>query len=222
VIKAAVLHFALGFVHPFVDGNGRTARAVFYWYMLKRDYWLFEYMPISRVLVRSPAKYAQAYLYTETDSGDVTYFVHFHLRVILEAERSFREYMLAEQKALKEATLLLDAFPGLNLRQRAMIHGVLKQPTTKTTVRSHQGKFHVTYPTARADLLGLVKAGFLKMLKTGKTAVFYPADDLRKRLRLRIGEKEKVRQSIAVTKTLPSGNAIPNDVVERPERGLFD
>ena len=48
VIKAAVLHLRLGFVHPFVDGNGRTARAIFYWYMLKRNYWLFEYVPISR------------------------------------------------------------------------------------------------------------------------------------------------------------------------------
>ena len=29
VVKAMALHFAIGFIHPFVDGNGRTARALF-------------------------------------------------------------------------------------------------------------------------------------------------------------------------------------------------
>ena len=35
-IKAVILHFWIGFLHPFCDGNGRTARAIFYWYLLKK------------------------------------------------------------------------------------------------------------------------------------------------------------------------------------------
>ncbi len=54
VIKAIVLHFAIGYVHPFVDGNGRAARAMFYWYMLREGYWLFEFLPISRLFFRAP------------------------------------------------------------------------------------------------------------------------------------------------------------------------
>jgi Fic family protein len=88
VIKAIVLHFALGFIHPFVDGNGRTARAIFYWSMLKSGYWLFEYLPISRVFLDAPTRYGLAYLYAETDSGDVTYFTHYHLQVIKRSIRS--------------------------------------------------------------------------------------------------------------------------------------
>jgi len=38
VIKAILLHFWIGYLHPFCDGNGRTARALFYWYLLKNDY----------------------------------------------------------------------------------------------------------------------------------------------------------------------------------------
>lgn len=41
-IRAIILHFWLGYDHPFVDGNGRTARALFYWAMLRQNYSLFE------------------------------------------------------------------------------------------------------------------------------------------------------------------------------------
>ena len=67
VIRAVILHFGLAYIHPFVDGNGRTARALFYWYMLKNNYWLFEYLSISRILLRAPSQYKRAYLYTEID-----------------------------------------------------------------------------------------------------------------------------------------------------------
>lgn len=43
----------IAYMHPFVDGNGRTARALFYWYMLKSGYWLTEYLSISRVIAKS-------------------------------------------------------------------------------------------------------------------------------------------------------------------------
>ena len=44
VIRSILLHFWLAYDHPFVDGNGRTARALFYWSMLRHKYWLFEVM----------------------------------------------------------------------------------------------------------------------------------------------------------------------------------
>lgn len=35
VIKAIQLHFWIGYLHPFPDGNGRLARSIFYWYLFK-------------------------------------------------------------------------------------------------------------------------------------------------------------------------------------------
>ena len=52
VIRAIILHFWLAFDHPFEDGNGRTARALFYWYMRTHGYWLVEYLSISRISAR--------------------------------------------------------------------------------------------------------------------------------------------------------------------------
>ena len=57
VIRAMIVHYWLAYDHPFIDGNGRTARVLFYWSMLKRGYWLFEYISISRIILDGPKKY---------------------------------------------------------------------------------------------------------------------------------------------------------------------
>jgi Fic family protein len=183
VVKASVLHFALGYLHPFVDGNGRTARAIFYWSMLRSGYGLVEYFPISRVLVKAPAQYGRAYLHTETDGGDVTYFVRFHLQVVLEAMRDFQKYLAREADRARQASRLLEARPGLNDRQRAVVLEFLEIPGHSCTFRSHEGKYKVTYPTARTDLLGLEKLGLLRMEKAGRAQVFRAAGNLAESLR---------------------------------------
>jgi len=85
VVKAILLHFLLAYDHPFVDGNGRTARALFYWAMVRQGYWLTEFLSISQIIKQGPAKYGRAFLYTETDDNDVTYFIIHQLRVIIKA-----------------------------------------------------------------------------------------------------------------------------------------
>ena len=93
IVKGCIIHFMMGFIHPFVDGNGRTARALFYWYLLKNGYWLTEYLSISRLIVKSKAQYALAYLYTEEDDNDLTYFIHYKLKTMKLAYESLREYI---------------------------------------------------------------------------------------------------------------------------------
>jgi len=134
VIKAIILHFALGYVHPFVDGNGRTARAIFYWYMLKHGYWLFEFLPISRLFLRAPSSYARAYLYTENDKGDATYFIHYNLRVIIRAIKELHGYLAKQQEKVSEAAKLLQSRPDLNHRQQSLVYHALKHPDFVYTI----------------------------------------------------------------------------------------
>jgi len=68
-IRAIILHFWLAYDHPFVDGNGRTARALFYWFMLRHGYWLFEFISISEIILEAYVQYGEAFLYTETDQN---------------------------------------------------------------------------------------------------------------------------------------------------------
>ena len=186
VIKAISLHFAIGFIHPFTDGNGRTARALFYWYIQKRGYWIFEYLPISRIFLNAPVKYARAYLYTELDSGDLTYFIHYHLEVIVRAIRELHEYLLSQERDVQEATKLLKSFRTLNHRQKDVLYKALKNPATSITIRQHAGEYHITKATARSDLFALEKDGALEKVKQGRQWIFFPVKQLVKRLRKRV------------------------------------
>ncbi|WP_123405713.1 Fic family protein [Pseudomonas frederiksbergensis] len=91
LIKAIALHFALGYEHPFRDGNGRVARALFYWFMFKNDFSAFRYIAISTLLRNAPVKYGRSYLYTEADELDLTYFIDFQCSVVLRAVTGFTE-----------------------------------------------------------------------------------------------------------------------------------
>lgn len=85
------LHFALGYEHPFRDGNGRVARALFYWFMFKNDFSAFRYIAISTRLRNAPVKYGRSYLHTEADDLDLTYFIDFQCSVVLRAVTGFTE-----------------------------------------------------------------------------------------------------------------------------------
>src|SRR5262249_39502406 len=61
LVRSIILHFWLAYDHPFLDGNGRTARALFYWSMLRSGYWLFEYVSISKAILRAPVQYGNAF-----------------------------------------------------------------------------------------------------------------------------------------------------------------
>lgn len=82
IIKAIIIHFMLSYIHPFADGNGRTARSLFYWYMIKNGYWLIEFMSVSRIIYKTKRMYEKAFLYTEYDENDLTYFILLLIPVI--------------------------------------------------------------------------------------------------------------------------------------------
>lgn len=182
VVRSIILHFWLAYDHPFVDGNGRTARALFYWSMLRYGYWLFEFVSISHIIVRAPAEYARSFLYTETDDNDLTYFILYHLEVIQKAIKKLQEYI--KRKAQKQQMLeqQLHGMIVLNHRQRALISHALHHPHYKYTFKSHQISHNVVYQTSRLDLLDLEKRGLLKSNKVGKKWYFTPVSNLEERL----------------------------------------
>ncbi|CCU73727.1 MULTISPECIES: Fic family protein [Thalassolituus] len=187
VIRAIIIHFMIGYDHPFVDGNGRTARALFYWMMAKEKYWLMEYISISRVIKKSPKKYMQAYLHTETDDNDLTYFIIHQLDVIREAISDLHTYLTFKSQQLRETASLLrntEIQSELNHRQLSLLQHALRNPGMEYTVKSHQGSHGVTQQTARTDLLTLSnKLGLLRRLKVGNKDVFIVPADIEDKLR---------------------------------------
>ncbi|MEW6766357.1 MAG: Fic family protein [Pseudomonadota bacterium] len=189
VLRAILLHFMLGYDHPFVDGNGRTARALFYWSMARQGYWLMEYLSISHIIKRAPSRYARAFLHVETDGNDATYFLLHQLGVIREAIHALQAYLArksAEQRDTEQLLRTSSALRGrFNHRQLAMLTHALKHPGHAYGIEGHQRSHDVAYATARADLLGLAEAGLLEQSKRGRALLFVVPDDLRQRITFR-------------------------------------
>ncbi|MDE1205605.1 Fic family protein [Tenacibaculum larymnensis] len=172
IVKASILHFLIGYIHPFVDGNGRTARAIFYWYLLKNGYWLTEYLSISRVIMKTKTQYEKAYLYTEIDDMDATYFIHYQVKVLIRAFEDLKEYVA---KKKKEETKLLKflRLGDINERQAEILYKIEKKPNTFFTVKEIENSYGVTNQTARTDLEELVFKGFLKKIAINKKSYNY-------------------------------------------------
>ena len=182
VIRSIILHFWLAYDHPFVDGNGRTARTLFYWSMLRHNFWLFEFISISQIIRKAPAKYGRAFLYTETDDNDLTYFIIYHLDVIRRAIKELHEYIKRKTEKLQTIERELRGIVVLNHRQRALISHALRHPHQRYTIKSHQTSHNVVYQTSRLDLFGLELRGLLKCHKVGRMWHFTPVDELEERL----------------------------------------
>ena len=182
VIRSIVLHFWLAYDHPFVDGNGRTARALFYWSMLRHNFLLFEFISISQIIRKAPVKYGRAFLHTETDDDDLTYFILYHLEVIRRAIIELHKYIKRKTETLQAIERELQGIAILNHRQRALISHALRHSRQRYTFKFHQISHNVVYQTARTDLLDLQQRGLLESAKIGKTWYFKPASDLEKEL----------------------------------------
>lgn len=182
LIRAIILHFWLAYEHPFEDGNGRVARALFYWGMLRRDYWVFEFVSISHVLKEAPARYARAFLETETDGNDLTYFLIHQLDVIDRALDILEGYLARKALEIEEVEQKLRDYGNLNYRQLALLSHAVRHPRHRYTVRSHQRSHGTAYATARSDLLNLAEQGFLDKIKAGRAWVFEAPRDVASRL----------------------------------------
>ena len=183
VIRAILIHFWVGYDHPFEDGNGRTARALFYWSMRTQGYWLTEYLSISRILQLAPAQYTRAYLLTETDNGDTTYFILYQLQVIRRAVDELHAYLRREVEEIREIRSLVRGSSEFNQRQLALLNDALKDMDREYTFRSHAAGHGVTHETARHDLLTLQRRGLLRRERRGRTYVFRAVEDVKDRLR---------------------------------------
>jgi Fic family protein len=182
VIRSIILHFWLAYNHPFVDGNGRVARALFYWSMLRHGYWLFEFVSISQIILKAPAKYGRAFLYTETDDNDLTYFLLQQLNVIGRAIKELHAYIERKTSMLQAIESRLRGMTILNHRQQALISHALRHPHQRYTISSHQMSHNVVYQTARTDLLDLEHHGLLIGRKVGRTWYFTASPDIEEKL----------------------------------------
>lgn len=172
IIRACIIHFWLAYDHPFIDGNGRTARALFYWYMLKSGYSQYEYISISSEILKHPKRYYQSFIDTEEDEGDMNYFIFQQLNTIKAAIENLRLYLEEKGKEHEDKLTKLSSLPELNIRQKSIYAELLKAPDSEIGVSYVSRRFSTVRQTARTDLNLLESLGLVKKQKRGKTHIY--------------------------------------------------
>ncbi len=173
IIKASIIHFMIGFIHPFYDGNGRTARALFYWYLLKKEYELMQYLSISTTILDSKIQYYKAYLHSEIDENDLTYFIIYQIKVLNRALEKLLQKINLIEKVNDKIYKARIQYEDLNGRQKYIMVMSDLDPKKIWTVKSLMSQFNIVQETARKDLLGLEKRNLIKGIKEGKRKIYF-------------------------------------------------
>lgn len=167
IIKGCIIHFMIAWIHPFADGNGRTARALFYWYMLKQGYWLTEYLSISRIIKDTKNQYEKAFLHSESDNNDVSYFITYHIKTMEKAYDALKNYINRKQKEVFQAARFMK-IPMINERMAQILKIINDDPDRILNSKEIESRFNISNFTARADLKMLVTKGFLEIIQVNK------------------------------------------------------
>jgi Fic family protein len=79
------MHYFIAYIHPISDGNGRTARSIFYFKCLKNELRFVELLSISAYLKDRRQAYEGAFKMAIEHEGDLSFFVDFSLDSLLRA-----------------------------------------------------------------------------------------------------------------------------------------
>ena len=179
LIKAILIHFWIGLLHPFEDGNGRLARTLFYWYMLRQGYWLFAYVSLSAKILKSRNQYAWSYVYSEQDHNDANYFIHYNIDKLKLAIQDFKDYIDKKIKENQEKEYLIKKNHAFNQRQVKLLKYLFENPKEHVTLISHQTAQVISKATAATDLKKLVKLSLLKENKNGRNVYYTPENKIK-------------------------------------------
>ena len=189
IIKAIILHFMIAYIHPFSDGNGRTARAIFYWSVLRSGYWLFEYVSISKLIQEKRSAYDKAFLYTETDEFDLTYFIYNQVDTIEKAINSLHKYLDSKRQDFHEFLDWIEQSPIAKYLKRGeleILKEAMKKPGTEFMAKQVAVNLGTTENTARSYLNRLADQDLLLRTKSrsDKTVLYVSPANLKGRLKL--------------------------------------
>jgi Fic family protein len=172
IINAFILHYYFVYIHPFFDGNGRTARVLMNIYLLKNGYEFSKYFSISKVLPERREKYYSTIKDCEDGDSDITYFIDFYSNLLLEAVNDIGEKHRVQYSRSVVERLLEENNLFLNDRQMRTIKSSFKNTNKHLDLNDYRKRHKVTYETSRKDMACMVELGIYRRIKTGKKYVY--------------------------------------------------
>ena len=157
--------------------------------MLNSGYWLFEYVSISKLIQEKRSEYDAAYIYTESDEFDLTYFIYHQVDIVKKAVNALLEHIESKRKAYYEFARWVEKSPlskNLKRGQIELLKEAVKSPGKVFTAKQLASDFDVTENTARGYLNDLVNLDLLMASKEkkGKMILYFSPQGLTEKLKL--------------------------------------
>lgn len=170
--KACIIHFYFVYIHPFFDGNGRTSRVLQYMYLLQQGYDFFKFFSISTIIRDQKMKYYKALKDVEVYNSDLTYFIDFNTKMIIDSIVTVIDRL---GKELGKNFIISDLEKkGVYLSERVKkcLYFFIRTEKNHISIDDYKKKYKVSYETARQDLNKLESAGIFQKIKTGKKYIY--------------------------------------------------
>lgn len=175
LVKASIIHYLITSFRPFKDANGRMARLLAQMYLLKKEYWVTEFISVSNIISKFKPKYHKAIALSQADGNNIGYFLQFYIQSLQMAHKSLKDFV---QRINKERTE--KASPkrsGYNDRQTTVLQWLKDDAEKIVTIRELRSVYGVSKETARTDLTALVEKGWLKYYNINKKTYAFVKGD---------------------------------------------
>ncbi len=167
LLKGILIHYFISYVHPFFDGNGRTARALFYFKSIKNQLNYVELLSVSAYLRTHGKQYEKSFEKVKDNEFDLTYFLDFCLDSISSAlkEVARKVNYLLRMTDLKERFNLSQTQVGL--MQRMALHKF-----RTIDIEAYAQKISKSREFARQELKSLLELNLVSEIKVSKKLVY--------------------------------------------------
>ena len=168
ILKGIILHYFLAYIHPFFDGNGRTARALFYFKAMKNNLSFVELLSISAYLKVHGPQYERSYEKVVKNELDITYFIDFNLDALLHATSEVEKKV----EILLGINAIKTALPSITNNQIGLIQKLVLNKFRKISIEEYALQIGMSREVARQELKRLGDWGILAECKEGKKFVY--------------------------------------------------
>lgn len=169
LLKAAVIHFYVAYLHPYFDGNGRIARLIHLWFLVQQGYSSVLFVPLSEYIEKSRRGYYNAYTLVEQNFAisktlDLTPFLVYFIENVyhkLDASR-FRGNSTADFQRIL-------ASGQVTAKEKELWYFVLSAYGTKefSSKQVEKDFGNAAYATIRGFLLKFEQLGLLSVQRYG-------------------------------------------------------
>lgn len=165
ILIAGITQFQFVHIHPFIDGNGRTARILSTMILYKMGYDFKQLFTISEYYDKDRPSYYQAIQSVRRSNMDMTAWLEYFVEGLRSQMADIRQK--SEQLIKLDAALQKIKRIGPNLRQTRAVKYIIKNG--KITVNEYQSVASCIRRTAQRDLEELVAKGIIKAVAQSAT-----------------------------------------------------